>query len=264
MRQLLDFFIIGVQKGGTTALAAYLRRHPGLQLSRDKEVHHFDDETRVDWSAPDHARLHAQFDWSVDNVLRGEATPITIYWPPSLSRLRLYNPQARLIVALRHPAFRAFSHWRMERARKLDDMPFEQAVSAEGRARVARSPGGAHRVFSYVERGFYGMQIERLLTHFRRDRIHFLRTDRLWADTAATLTAIERFLGVEAILGKDARQQYIVPIDTGSLGAPPRDVRAGLDDVFADDIRRTAVLTQLDLSDWLDPGYREPMRAGGD
>lgn len=39
---LVDFFIAGVQKGGTTALDAMLRAHPALQMAARKEVHFFD------------------------------------------------------------------------------------------------------------------------------------------------------------------------------------------------------------------------------
>ena len=59
----VDFFIIGVQKGGTTAIDSYLRHHPSVQMASVKEIHFFDDE-QIDWSNPDYTRLHAQFDWS--------------------------------------------------------------------------------------------------------------------------------------------------------------------------------------------------------
>ena len=258
---LVDFFIIGVQKSGTTALVDYLRGHSGLQLSQEKEVHHFDDEERIDWSAPIHDRLHAQFDWGVDHVLRGEATPIYVYWPPSLLRLRSYNPAAKLIVGLRHPSFRAFSHWRIETSRGNDDMPFQRAVSQEGRERVSRAPGGVHHVFSYVERGFYAAQIERLLKLFPRAQLHFFRTDRLWDEPGATLTAIERFLGVENLLGPRVQRRYIVPVAPMGTNTPPAHVRSRLDETFRNDIRRTSELTELDLSDWLHANYREPMHA---
>lgn len=148
----VDFFIIGTQKGGTTALDAYLRQHPQLQMAHVKEVHHFDNET-LQWAHPDHGGLHDQFDWTVPHVLRGEATPIYLYWPQSLTRLHTYNPQARLIVSLRQPTFRAHSHWRMETRRGLETLSFEGAVSPTGRKRVQDTINGVHRVFSYVERG---------------------------------------------------------------------------------------------------------------
>ena len=255
----VQFFIAGVQKGGTTALDSILRDHPSVQMARVKEVHHFDDEA-IDWSAPDHGRLHAAFDWDAAGVVRGEATPVTIYWPNALERLRRYHPRAKLIIGLRHPTFRAFSHWRMETKRGWDTLPFPQAVETGGRQRVRDAPGGVHRVFSYVERGLYAGQVERLLILFPRSQVLFFRTDRLWLKPAQVLDAVQDFIGVERRLA--APRRYVVPLDSSDLGPIPADSRLMLDQVFAADIRRTAALTSLDLGDWLRPDYREPMPTG--
>jgi hypothetical protein len=142
----VDFFIAGVQKGGTTALDHYLRAHPQIQTAAVKEVHHFDNDT-VDWRKPDHSWLESFFDWSVPAVVRGEATPIYTYWPDSLKRMHRYNADAKLIVGLRHPSFRAFSHWRMETTRGAETLAFEHAIGWQARSRVRLEPRGAHRVF---------------------------------------------------------------------------------------------------------------------
>ena len=52
MRNRLSFLVCGAQKSGTTALAAYLRQHPGIYLPKAKELHFFDDETQA-WPEPD-------------------------------------------------------------------------------------------------------------------------------------------------------------------------------------------------------------------
>jgi hypothetical protein len=256
---VVDFFIAGVQKAGTTALDAMLRRHPEIQMARVKEVHHFDDE-RIDWARPDHSRLHGAFDWSVSGVVRGEATPVYTYWPDALSRLRQYNPRSRLIVGLRHPSFRAFSHWRMEKNRLADPLPFDEAISAAGRRRVHEAPQGVHRVFSYVERGYYSTQVTELLRLFPRDKVLFFRTDELWERSKRVLADVQDFLGVQRLI--EARQEYIVPLVSEKLGDIGSGERAVLDDLFAEDVKATGALTDLDLSDWLDPSYREPMLEG--
>jgi hypothetical protein len=247
----VDFFIAGVQKGGTTALDTFLRRHPGVQMAKRKEVHFFDED-----GTPDVAKLHDQFDWSVSNVVRAEATPIYFYWPQSIERIAAYNPAAKIIILLRHPVFRAWSHWRMETARHTDTMPFSVAIR-EGRQRVSSAPGGVHRVFSYVERGFYASQTERLFKLFPHNQIHFLRTDNLWMEGAATLEVIAQFIGVtpRAICA----EEYIVPMASWSDTAMSLSDRQYLDDLFTADICKTMALTGLDLLDWLDPNYEEPM-----
>jgi hypothetical protein len=261
---LVDFFVVGVQKGGTTALDTFLRRHPGIQMAGRKEVHHFDDES-IDWSAPDHRKLHEQFDWSIPNVIRGEATPIYCYWPNSMERLRRYNPGAKLIMGLRNPIYRAYSHWKMEKKRGADDIYFNLAIGRFGRARVREEPGGVHRVYSYVERGLYAGQIDRLFALFPREQVHFFRTDALWLRPGETLGAIQDFLGLAQDDLADGTAQYMVPIDATELGQMPTHHQTlDVEPLFGDDIRRTQKLTGIDLSDWFDPFYREPMKRSVD
>ncbi|WP_426050877.1 sulfotransferase domain-containing protein [Brevundimonas sp. SL161] len=174
------FLIAGVQKGGTTALFDYLAEHPWLSLPACKEAHFFDDETNVDWSAPDYTPYHALFENSRPGAILGEATPIYVYWPNSLERIADYNPAMGLILLFRDPVERAWSHWRMETARGAETRDFSWCIR-EGRRRVTQSvtPVGAHRVHSYVERGFYGAQMTRVLHLFPRHQILCLRSDTL-------------------------------------------------------------------------------------
>lgn len=258
----VDFFIIGTQKGGTTALYRYLRQHPQLQMARVKEVHHFDDET-ISWSRPNHDRLHQQYDWLVPNVIRGETTPIYMYWPHSMSRLRAYNPDAKLIISLRHPAYRAFSHWKMETRRDWETLAFEDAVSPRGRMRVAEAPNGAHRIFSYIERSFYAPQIRTLLQSFSRSQVFYMRFDHLWSDPSESLAAVERFLGVEHVVSAAPQRSYVAVTKgaTEDDRTMSNEVRPQLNAMFRDDIKETAQLTNLDLSDWLDANFSEDLKS---
>lgn len=256
---LLDFFIIGSQKSGTTALNAYLSGHEEIQMSSYKEIHYFDNE-KNDWGAPSYDRLHQFFDWSVKGVFRGEATPVYLYWPESLARLRTYNPDAKLIVGFRHPVYRAFSHWRMEIRRGREPMSFTDATTSVGRQRVATAPQGVHRIHSYVERGFYAPQIERLLALFPRSQVHFYKTDTLWTDPRSALGQVERFLGVAPRVSVTAEPTYTVHVDSRGLGEIPEGDRSRLQAVYDEDIAATARLTGLDLSDW-NGDYRDVMAA---
>ena len=141
----------------------------------------------------------AQFAGAGPSQLKGEATPIYTYWRPAAERIHAYNPRIKLIVSLRDPVARAYSHWRMEHDRGWDPLSFARAIR-EGRARVV-SKGeipGQHRVFSYVERSFYAAQLERLYSLFPKEQIFFLTRADLLERREATLDSICRFLKVPA------------------------------------------------------------------
>ena len=76
----VDFIICGTQKGGTTALDAYLRRHPAIGLAGAKEVHFFDNEDAFRDGRPNYDVYHSAFPSSPSHQLIGEATPIYMYW----------------------------------------------------------------------------------------------------------------------------------------------------------------------------------------
>lgn len=251
---IVDFFVAGVQKAGTTALHAMLSRHPDVAMSVPKETHFFDNEA-VNWGAPDYAPLHSAFPRHAR--LHGEATPITLFWPAAMERLSRYNPRAKLIISLRQPALRAHSQWRMERSRGAESRSFAEVIAAGLRSLGDRN-ATPHRVHSYLARGFYAPQIQRALRLFPRHQLHFLRVDRLWERPSQEMRRITGFLGLTDM--PPAERSYIVPLETRALGRLNRSSQAYLTALFSDDIAQTAKLTGLDLSDWLHPGYEEAMQ----
>lgn len=245
----VDFVVAGVQKGGTTALFEYLREVPGLQLPATKEAHFFDDES-VDWVKPDYDRYHALF--VEDGRLRGEATPIYLYWPNSLERLRAYNPAAKLILLFRDPIERAWSHWKMEFSKRKETRPFAWCIR-EGRDRVRagdREAPGHHRVFSYVERGFYGTQAERLLRLFPAQQCLLLKSEELRDRPDAVVRRICAFLGAAppaaAVTPRLARP-------AAAIAYPSRLERedvALLAELYAPELERFAAATGLSVEGW--------------
>ena len=244
----VDFFVAGTQKGGTTALDVYLRRHPALQMASRKELHHFDNEA-LDWSHPDHSALHAAFDWTVSGAVRGECTPIYSFWPPSLSRIRNYNPKSRLIFLFRDPIERAYSHWRMEVTRNAETLGFSDAIRDGGnRLDPAHPPAPVWRVAPYVEPGLYSAQVRRALNLFPRDQMLFLRADDLSGAPEKTLKLIAEFLDVAPFDVVDPVTEHV---GSDAFG-PPSDLDiAYLRGMYRDDLLEFSDLTGLEISGWL-------------
>lgn len=236
----VSFLIAGVQKGGTTALFDYLGEAADLSLSREKELHFFDNEAQ-DWAAPDVGGYHAAFA-PFDGRPRGEATPIYLYWPNSLERIAAYNPAMKLVLMLRDPVARAWSHWRMEYARGAETQAFAWCVRAGRQRLFDAQPWGFHREFSYVERGFYGEQVARALKLFPREQLLALRAEDLRADPAAVLARVRGFLGLPPAPAPAPREVHVGrQMDYGSQ-LTDADV-AHLRALYARDAQQLADLT---------------------
>lgn len=249
MRKPVSIFVCGVQKGGTTSLHAHFCEHPALSPPAVKELHFFDDETN-DWSSPDYTRLEANFRPSDGDRLRFDSTPIYAFWPPSIARIRAYNPAARLIFLFRDPFERAWSQWCMEYARGEETLPFAAAIR-EGRSRIDHLPALApqRRVYFYIERGLYAEQVRRALANFPREQVLFLCSEDLRDDHVVTLGRIARFLGIAGFPDTGPkREQRRIYLDLPS--AKTEADRAFVADLVRDDVREFAALTGLDVSAW--------------
>src|SRR5690349_3413105 len=112
----VDFIVAGVQKAGTTALHYFLAKHPHIALPRDQALHFFDKEEHFQ-KTPDYRILHGNFNPGWRWQIAGEVTADYVYYTPALERIARYNPEMKLIISLRNPTDRAFSHWNMRRAK---------------------------------------------------------------------------------------------------------------------------------------------------
>jgi hypothetical protein len=246
MSSNVSFLLAGVQKGGTTALARYLQQHPQLWLPEEKELHFFDNED-LNWADPAalYSGYHACFAAAPAGCLLGEATPIYSYWWPAMARIWAYNPAMRLILCLRNPVERAYSHWAMETARGWDSLPFEEAIASEA-LRCRQALPEQHRVFSYLSRGYYSEQLRRLWSFFPREQTLILRQEQLLEDPVGTLPQVYAFLGVDP-------QPLTQPLraNTGSYSSPMDPaIRAQLQELFNPEISQLEQMLGWDLNHW--------------
>ncbi len=196
-----DFLIIGTMKGGTTSLFRYLEMHPGVAVSMPKEVHFFDDnhERGVDWylehfPGPGGGATH-----------RGEASPYYLFCPDTPGRVHALLPDVRLIVMLRDPVTRAYSHFHHESRFGQEDRTFEEAIDAELRHAATdgeepihprRDHADASRYLRYLARGLYAEQLERWFALFPREQILVLRSEDMFSDAAPVYADVLDWLGL--------------------------------------------------------------------
>jgi hypothetical protein len=242
----VSFLVAGAQKGGTTALHAYLSAHPSICMPRRKELHFFDDEKRFRGGKPRYAAYHRHFAPKAPGQILGETTPIYMYWYRAPKRIWDYNPKMKLLIILRNPIERAHSHWNMERARGKEPLPFAEAVRSEA-ARCRKALPLQHRLYSYVDRGFYTEQLRRLWFWFPREQTLVLRNEALRTNPAETLDRVWEFLGVERRAPAQAREEHSTPYGAGLEESDWRRLR----DTYEFEIRALERLLGWDCSDWL-------------
>ena len=100
----------------------------------------------------------------------GEATPIYMYWNKSIERIYVYNPQIKLIIILRNPIDRAFSHWNMERDKGRESRTFLKAILDE-ESKINSPNYSQNKILSYLDRGYYSQQIKNIYNYFNKRSI---------------------------------------------------------------------------------------------
>jgi hypothetical protein len=267
---LVNFLIVGAQKGGTTALAKFLSTHPQICIAPVKEVHFFDYDQNylrdgTPWlgvpkelSCPAHSNsnptpqdLYHSFFPNYDNQIAvGEATPIYMYFPWIAERLKAYNPRMKLIILLRNPIDRAYSHYQMERARGWEWLPFSLAIRIEAlRLYLAKhdsSERSSLRTHSYCDRGFYSRQIHNLQRYFPKEQMLILLNEDLQNNHSQTLQRVYQFLGVNSNVDIPVQERVL----SGEYQPIPLRYRNYLMQRYDREIDAIASLLSLNLDRW--------------
>lgn len=244
-RPLPDFLIIGTKRGGTTSLWHYLVAHPLVfrlfPAWNTKSTHYFEENWHRGgrWyrSHFPTTRQRRARERSLSGPSRvGEASPLYMFHPWVAPRVHQLLPAVRLIVLLRDPVERAFSHWKERRTEGTEPLDFAAALAQEeqrvagDRERTLADPGHfspALDRYTYRARGRYLEQLEPWLQRFDRSQLLVLPSESLYRDPATTYRTVLDFLG----LPRFDRVTFDVYNDRPSAPMSPR-IRAELAEYY--------------------------------
>ncbi|MFB9695784.1 sulfotransferase domain-containing protein [Amorphoplanes digitatis] len=213
-RPLPDFLVIGTKRGGTTSLWRYLIQHPLVPRLfpawNTKTSHYFEEN----WPRGEAwYRSHFPTERQRAALERkhgappkvGEAAPLYMFHPLVPARVAELMPRARMIVLLRDPVERAYSHWKERRTEGVEPLDFAAALAAE----ESRTAGERDRLladenyhseaydwYSYRARGRYLEHLTPWLDHFDRGQLLFVASEALYREPAATYARILDFIGL--------------------------------------------------------------------
>ena len=222
-----SFFIIGVNKCGTSSLYRYLIAHPHVLPGVEKEPNFFGQynpeyiashineyyamfPTReyqgdlfLQWEASDQAgttsptRIQVKRD-PAKHYITGEASANTFH-DVSPSLLHQYLPDIRLILLIRNPVDRAYSHHRMyQRFQAAGHQlgfavrDFETDMGAELRTYTQSKPT------SYLSPGIYVDQLQRWVSQYGWGQLRVIIAEELaqMEKAKAIMRELENYLGL--------------------------------------------------------------------
>jgi hypothetical protein len=175
---LPTFVGIGVARGGTTWLHTLLSGHRSVYMPTErKEVRFFDrnHDRGLEW----YETFFCPSAEAEGYDAIGEISPQYFYCEACPERIAASLPAAKLLVMLRHPVDRAYSHYGFVVQRRNFQGSFEEFL--------AMRP-------IMLDKGFYSRYLDRYLRHFDRDRILALVFEQAVRDDGTARRALSSFL----------------------------------------------------------------------
>jgi len=213
MHRWPNFFIAGAPKAGTSSLCAYLQAVPGIYMSKIKEPNYFSrvivpdaHPVRPVRDEREYLQLFAE---AGDARIVGEASPTYLADPEAPRLIRNAVPHAKVLVSLRDPVERAYSHYLMmlnngtARGTFLDEIKRGLALGGNRSLALLRA-----------DVGLYSAQVERFRSGFQDSQFKILVFEEFSVDVAGSLQQVLEFLGVEppsnALAGPTYREYSVV------------------------------------------------------
>ena len=191
------FFIAGAPKTATSALWEYLTLHPEIFRPRIKEFHHFcDDFFESHMSDDDY--LKAFSGMTEAHRMSVDGSVLYMYSDVALKRIHAFDPDAKIIVMLRHPVDLIYS-WHSQLCWNLneDEPSFERAWAlCEERAYGRSLPADCEEPFvvQYGEIGLLAKSLKRIQSIFSDHQVKVVFMEDMKADTAGVYQEVLAFL----------------------------------------------------------------------
>lgn len=184
----LDFVGIGAPRCGTTWLTTALREHPEVVVSKPKEPHFFSNTEYY----------NRGFDWyqeffkhcDTTKYVAGEFSTSYLADEQAIERLAMHYPNAKLVMVVRDPVERAYSHYLHNKNRGGLSQSFIEVVQDK------EDP--------IVRNGYYGYDLERVLAHFSPEQVFVLHYSDIQDDPQGLLTSLFNFLNVASDFEPDS------------------------------------------------------------
>jgi hypothetical protein len=203
-----NVFIVGAPKCGTTALNQYLGQHPDIFIPKDKDKRFFGLDLHM-ISRLTEEQFVNRFD-KADTPVIVDATVYSLLSKTAASEIKLFSPDAKIIIMLRNPLEMLYAHHAQLVFNGLgEDEPltdFAEAWQAECLRRVGHQIPPETRVLEalyYRVLADYTPQVSRYYGMFGASAVQVVFYDDFKRDAEAATRAIFGFLELEYDLALD-------------------------------------------------------------
>lgn len=192
----VNTFIVGAPKCATTSLYRYLNNHPDVFMSTPKEINYFSGDELKRQGLYYNEKVISDFH-DYENIFKdanekkviGEASVSYLFYPDVPKKIYKYNKYAKIIIVLRDPIERAFSHYLMDE--RLGYVHVNLSSIFENKSDYPLY------FQQYFELGLYYSQVARYFEEFGEDNVLVLLDSDLKEDINLVTHKLCVFLDVE-------------------------------------------------------------------
>ncbi len=220
-----NLFLVGAPKAGTTSIYRFLQSHPDIFMSPIKEPHYFSKDIKSekfskDYSKRNYINLDQYFSNNKlpniqiaflenyhqymelyrdkkDEKYFGEGSTGYLFSRVAAKEIYNFNPDAKIIMILRNPVERTFSHWRMDSRAGYSrsdnfykDIIFDYSLEDNTWGGVSST---------YIQLGLYSQQVKRYLEYFPKENVKIFFYDEFEKNPEDIKKELFNFLNVQDV-----------------------------------------------------------------
>jgi hypothetical protein len=157
-----------------------------------------------------------------NNMKICEASPYYLFHPGTPERMKKHLPDVRLIVMLRNPIDRTYSHYKHSVRSGCEFLNFEEAINVEKERinlesendKLKKDPkhfSFSHLMYSYLSRSEYANQLERWYRFFDSEQFLYIKSEEFFRNKTPVLQDVAKFLEIVPFVEKRISNQNINP-----------------------------------------------------
>lgn len=273
------FMVLGVHKGGSTAMYNYLAKHGRVRPAVCKEIHFFDKLSMLARGRGFYLHHFPDVSKWQGKVITGEGSPDYIRIPHIPQRVKSMFPNVRFLVTLREPSTRFESHWvgarenqigplkhmGCERAwnyslAKLEACYSKQRLMLQTNDTAAKFACERQYHENAIVRGLYQFQLLQWLDHFPASQIMVVQAESVFNDPASILQKVVRFLQLRPYTSHELNTFNNTNEGSSHMSEPLanrcRHLKERMDEFYASHNQELKKLLQSQfpssLEDWVD------------